>query len=102
MTKKNNKEPLTKVLSLRVSTYDHHLMAAESEELGMGIPDVIRGAWREHLQQRDIDTALSKMEQRLTKRMFEIVVAVAGLDENERLLTLKKYRARLKASEVSK
>ena len=102
MTKKNKTEVLTKVVSLRISAHDFHQIVAESEERSMTIPDVLRGAWREHREQKNIDTALSKMEQKLTKRMFEIVSAIAGLDENERLLALKKYKARLAVKGGSK
>jgi len=96
MKKKNNKEALSKVISLRISNHDFNLMANEAEAKNIGVPDVLRGAWSEHLSQQDLSTTLAVVEQRLVRTTFEVVCAVAGIDDHERLYALKKFRNRLK------
>ena len=101
MKQKNSKSSLTKVISLRITNHDFNLIAAEAEEKNIGNADVIRSAWHEHLNQQDLSTTIIALEHRLTKKVFEMVTAVAGLDDNERLLALKKYRSKMKG-EASK
>lgn len=96
MTQKKINNSLTKVISLRLTKRDFNLISAEAEEKSIGNADVIRGAWLEHLDQQDLSIMLAGLEQRLTKKLFEIVTAVAGLDDSERLLALKKYKTKMK------
>ncbi|GGY61536.1 hypothetical protein GCM10011613_01170 [Cellvibrio zantedeschiae] len=93
--KHQNNDLLNQNINLRLTSYDFNLIAAEAEERGMGKADVLRAAWREHLNQREISSLLAGLEQRLTKKIFEILTAVAGLDDGERLLAIKKYKTRM-------
>jgi hypothetical protein len=94
--KQKNKETLKENINLRLTSYDFNLIAAEAEEKGMGKADVLRAAWQEHLNQKELSFLFAGLEHRLAKTVFEMVAAVAELDDNERLVAFKKYKNRMK------
>ncbi|HAA96533.1 MAG TPA: hypothetical protein DCE29_01470 [Alteromonas macleodii] len=89
----------TKILSqninLRLTRHDFHKIAQEAEDKGIGKADVLRLAWREYLHQKEVNLLLSGLEKRLTRKTFEIVSIIAGLDESERLNALQMFRKRV-------
>lgn len=93
---KKNGRNLSKPVTFRTTNHDYQMMIKEAEENNMGVPDIIRKAWSDYLLQQDISTKLSQLEQRLTRRNFEIVAAVANLDEQERRTALKAFKNQLR------
>lgn len=101
MTQKRKKQIRSEVVSIRFPAGDFINITKEAEEKNTSIAEVMRGAWREHLLQRDIHDSLAVLEQRLIRKTFEIVSVVAGVDDQERLLAWKKFKVRMK-QEVAK
>ena len=94
--KKKNTNNLSKAITIRITNDDYQNMIKQAEENCMGVPDIVRKAWRDFLLQQDIKSSLSQLEQRLTRRNFEIVVAVANLNDQERLIAMKTYKSKLR------
>jgi hypothetical protein len=94
--KQKNSDHLTEVITLRFTNHDNQLIVKEAESQNIGRAEMIRKAWRDYLLQQSLTSKLNRLEQRLTKRTFEIVSAVAGIDEQERLIAMKKFKERLR------
>ena len=92
----NTNSKLSRVITVRFSQADFHKIAQAAEERNSTTADVIRHAWQEYLTQKSIDSQLIRFEKQLMRKIFELVVAVAGLDETERLGALKAYKSKLK------
>lgn len=85
----------TKPVTVRLSMRDFHILARDAERNNTSIAEMMRIAWASYQQQENINDQLRELEQRMTKRTFEIVVAVAGLDEQERTQAMNKFKRQL-------
>jgi len=81
---------VTKPVTVRFSLNDYNILLRDAEQQNVAIAEMIRIAWSNYKQQEDIDVKLRESEQRMMKKSFEIVAAVANLDEQERRLAIKR------------
>ena len=81
---------VTKPVTVRFSLNDYNILLRDAEQQNVAIAEMIRIAWSNYKQQENIDVKLRESEQRMMKKSFEIVAAVANLDEQERRLAIKK------------
>jgi hypothetical protein len=86
----------TKALSVRFSLYDYQILLRDAEQNNVTIAEMIRISWRNYKHQEDINMKLRELEQRLNKRNFQIVAAVANLDDQERRIAIKKINNSLR------
>ena len=86
----------TKPVTVRFSLNDYHILLRDAEQNNVAIAEMIRIAWNSHKQQEDINVKLRELEQRLMKKNFEVVAAVANLDEQERRIAAKKINKNLR------
>lgn len=96
MSKNRKTKKYPEVVSVRFSSGDLNMITAEAEKANTSVADIIRKSWQEYLLQKNVNESLISLEQRLVRKTFEIVAAVAGIDDQERLIALKKFKSRLK------
>jgi len=87
---------ITKPLTVRFSLHDYQILLRDAEENNVTIAEMMRIAWRSYKQQEDINMTLRELEQRLIKKNFEVVAAVANLDDQERRIARKKINNNLR------
>ncbi len=83
MRTKSSKSSL-RAVTTRLALGDYADLVSEAEKLGTTPSDMIRKAWAEHQGNQSYEAKLSQLEARLTRRIFEIVAAVAGLTPSQR------------------
>ncbi|EHY0954110.1 hypothetical protein NMT15_002448 [Vibrio cholerae] len=86
----------TKSVTVRFSLNDYFILLRDAERNNVAIAEMVRIAWNNHKQQEDINTKLRELEQRMMKKSFEIVAAVANLDDQERRIAAKKINKNLR------
>ncbi|EHR7289761.1 hypothetical protein VPH80_002030 [Vibrio parahaemolyticus] len=91
---KNNNNIAQRAVTTRLTIGDYVALQAEAEAKGSNPAQVLRMAWSQYLQNSALESRLDKLENRMTRRTFEIVSVVAGLSPMERkeaLNQIKKY-----------
>ena len=83
MAKKFSKNSL-RAVTTRLSLGDYADLVAEAEQLGSTPSQIIRDTWSKHQQHQTYEVRLAQLEARLSRRLFEIVAAVAGLTPSQR------------------
>ncbi|ARV71438.1 hypothetical protein [Vibrio campbellii] len=87
----------SKTFSVRFSANDTAVVEEDIERSGLNPSEYFRHLWEESKEQKNIQIQLNALEIRLLDRLFEMVSAVAGIDDRQRDLAKKAYQARLKA-----
>ncbi len=91
-----SKNKLDKAVTVRFYTNDYNKLLQLAEQQNVPVAEVIRRAWKANQEQKDISIKLLALEERLSKRNFEIVSAVANLDEQEKNLAEQRLKNNLK------
>jgi len=81
-----SKNNLNKPVTVRFYPNDYNKLLQLAEQKNTSVAEVIRQAWAANEEQKDFAIKLLALEERLSKRNFEIVAAVANLDEQEKNL----------------
>lgn len=84
-------------ISVRFSEFEYNMILKEAEENNMNSAEVLRRSRKAYIDNNDIEVRLLQLEARLTKKIFEIVSAIANIDEQEKIVATKKYHQSLKA-----
>lgn len=91
-----SKNKLDKSVTVRFYPNDYNKLLQLAEQQNVSVAEVIRKAWEANEEQKDISIKLLALEERLSKRNFEIVSAVANLDEQEKYLAEQRLKNNLK------
>ncbi|ELI5735569.1 hypothetical protein RRK63_004312 [Vibrio fluvialis] len=94
---KKNKAHL-RVVTTRLDLGDYAALIEEAENQGSNPAQMMRTAWSSYKENQSINSRINELESRLTRKIFEIVVAVAGLSCHERKLAMKEVNKRLQES----
>lgn len=86
----------SKAFSVRFSASDTAQVEEDIERSGQNPSEYFRHLWEESKELKSIQTQLDELEIRLLDKVFEMVAAIAGLDDYKRALAKKVYIARLK------
>ena len=81
-----SKNKLDKPVTVRFYTNDYNKLLQLAEQQNVPVAEVIRRVWKANEKQKNISIKLLELEERISKRNFEIVSAVANLDEQEKNL----------------
>jgi hypothetical protein len=92
----NNNTKAQHTVSTRFTLGDYMNLLAEVERTGSNPSHVLRKSWHVFMEQQSIEVRLAQLESRLTRRMFEIVSAVAGLTETEKKEAMQQAKLALK------
>lgn len=95
MTHSKKKSNTEKTITLRVTRHQYNRVSQAAEDKNMNNSAFIRSIVDDKLNQQDTNEKIDFLERRLEKRIFEMVSAIAGLDENQRLQAKKKYLSNL-------
>lgn len=96
MTNSKSKSNTEKTITLRTSKHQFNRITQEAEAINMNNSAFTRWVVEQHINNKMINIELTRLEKRLERRMFEMVSAIAGLDEHERLKAKNKYLSNLK------
>ncbi len=97
MTKK--KKTITQhAVTTRLTVGDYAALLAEAEVRGSNPAQVLRLAWSLYLENKSIESRIELLENRMTRRTFEIVSVVAGLSETERQDALSQVKRHLEVT----
>jgi len=91
-----SKNKLDKSVTVRFYPNDYNKLLQLAEQQNVSVAEVIRKAWKANEEQKDFAIKLLALEERLSKRNFEIVSAVANLDEQEKSLAQQRLFNSLK------
>ncbi|WP_448214314.1 hypothetical protein [Colwellia sp. MEBiC06753] len=92
----NNAKATTEAVTTRLSTAARAALLQEAEKQGSNPSRTLANAWDYYREQQSIESRLAKLEATLTRRMFEIVSAVAGLDAEQRAQAMQEAKQNLK------
>lgn len=87
----------SKAFSVRFSANDTPQVEEDIERSGKNPSEFFRNLWEESNELKHLQAQLNALEIRLLNRTFEMVAAIAGLDDRQRDLAKKAYQTRLKA-----
>lgn len=96
MPKESKNQIKQQLVSVRFSMTKYIEFLTFAEELKMNRSEFINHIYDLYKKKKGLDTDMTNLSKRLEKRMFEMVSAVAGLDEQERLKAKNKYLSNLK------
>ncbi|WP_100637089.1 hypothetical protein [Marinomonas sp. ef1] len=96
MIKKTFKLNETKIITSRFSSSQYNEITQEAEDKRMNNSEFIRHIWSSYKSNEDINKKIDLLEKRLEKRFFEMVSAVAGLDDQEYLKAKNTYLSKIK------
>lgn len=92
----NNNTKAQQAVTTRFTLGDYANLLAEVERTGSNPSQMLRKSWRVYMEQQSIEVRLAQLESRLTRRMFEIVSAVAGLSATEKKEAMQQAKLALK------
>lgn len=75
---------VSKAVTARFPVQDYLKLQEEAERRGSTIADVVREAWSQYQQERQVQQHLTRLEIRQRKVNFEMLCAVVGLKTDER------------------
>lgn len=78
------KQPNQKPVTVRFPMGDYLNLVNEAEEKNTTTAEVVRQAWANHREQKNLMRMFSTLEQRLLNAMFEICAATVGITDIER------------------
>ena len=85
-------------VTTRLTVGDYAALRAEAEARGSNPAQVLRLAWSLYLENKSIESRIDRLENRMTRRTFEIVSVVAGLSQVERQEALSQVKKYLEAT----
>lgn len=89
------KQPTQRAVTVRFSMRDYLDLVNSAEEKNTTIAEVIRQAWANHREQKNLILLLSKLEQQLLLKTFEICAATVGLSDTERKTAVRQVNSAL-------
>ncbi|WP_421254556.1 hypothetical protein [Aeromonas sp. 600948] len=89
------KQPTQRAVTVRFSMRDYLDLVNSAEEKNTTIAEVIRQAWASHREQQNLILLLSKLEQQLLLKTFEICAATVGLSDTERKIAVRQVNSAL-------
>lgn len=96
MIRKYNSTLASTTFSVRFSAHDSVLVQEEIKRSGKNTSEYFRQIWKDNNTQKQLNQQLIELEQRLLDKTFEMVAAIAGLDDYKRALAKKAYITRLR------
>lgn len=93
--KELERELLSRNINLRLSSRDYLAVCAEAERLNVGNADVLRLAWTDYLAHKELLELFVSLEARMERKIFEMLVAVAGLSPEERSSAYQVYKQKI-------
>ncbi|MCG7813035.1 hypothetical protein MI353_09720 [Alteromonas sp. MCA-1] len=96
MATKNNAKAATEAVTTRLTAAARAALLQEAEKQGSNPSRILAHSWDHYCQQQSIESRLAKLEATLTRRMFEIVCAVAGLDAEQRAQAMRDTKQHLR------
>lgn len=94
----NNNDKAQRAVTSRFTLGDYMAILAEAERTGSNPSQLIRKSWQVYQEQQQLDDRLAQLESRLTRRVFEIVSAVAGLSDTERQQAMAQAKQQLRGA----
>jgi len=91
-----SKNKLDKSVTVRFYPNDYNKLLQLAEQKNVATAEMIRIVWAEYQNHTSFTFKLLELEERLSKRNFEIVSAVANLDEQEKYLAEQRLKNNLK------
>ena len=91
-----NKTKAQYAITTKFTLGDYMALEAEVERTGSNFSQMLRKSWHVYMEKQSIEVRLAQLESRLTRRMFEIVSAVAGLSATEKKEALQQAKLALK------
>jgi len=92
----NKTKATTKTVTARLPIADNAALTAEAERQGSNRSRILCKALNHYLDHQSIESRLAQLESRLTRRMFEVVSAVAGLDAEQRAQAMREAKQHLR------
>lgn len=89
------KQPNQRAVTVRFSMRDYLDLVSSAEEQKTTIAEIIRQAWANHHEQQNLMLLLSKLEQQLLLKTFEICAATVGLSDAERTAAVRQVNTAL-------
>jgi hypothetical protein len=86
----------TETVTARLPIADNAALTVEAERQGSNRSRILCKALSHYLEKQSIESRLAQLENRLTRRMFEIVSAVAGLSEEDRKQAMREAKQHLR------
>jgi hypothetical protein len=83
-------------VTVRFTSSEYLEIERKAENNGTNLAEELRSAWRSCKQKIDIENALQSMESKISKNIFLINCAVAGLNSDEKQEALNEIRSVLK------
>lgn len=96
MTTHHQSKATTQAVTTRLTTAARAALLEEAAKQGSTPSRLLAHAWDNCREQQSIESRLAKLEATLTRRMFEIVSAVAGLDAQQRAQAMQEAKQNLK------
>ncbi|MEO9523014.1 hypothetical protein [Marinobacter alexandrii] len=100
MKKARYRSDLQRPVTVRFSADAYAELSSEAEDLGVTIAEVLRRAWSAYQAKTRFEFQISELETRFIRKIFEINVAVCGLDESERREALDQARELIARAKV--
>tara|TARA_R110000744_G_scaffold73919_3_gene147744 strand:+ start:3684 stop:3998 length:315 start_codon:yes stop_codon:yes gene_type:complete len=92
----NSKKTSIASITVRVSRNQYTQIINEAEELKMNNSEFYRYLWESYNERKSLMIEINRLEKRLERRIFEIVSAVAELNEQEYLKAKHTYLSKIK------
>jgi hypothetical protein len=92
----NNSNAATEAVTTRLTAAARAALLEEAVKQGSNPSRILAHSWDHYREQQSIESRLAKLEATLTRRMFEIVSAVAGLDAEQRAQAMQEAKQKLK------
>lgn|GEM_PF-1349790 len=79
-------------VNVRLTAHDYFLLQKEAEDNNTNIAEIMRKSRRKQMEYQEISVLINESELRLSKKIFEMVAAIANLSNEERLAANEKYK----------
>lgn len=96
MSQESKNQTKQQLVSVRFSLTKYIEFLTFAEELKMNRSEFINHIYDLYKKKKVLDTDMTNFSKRLENRIFEMVAAIAGLDEQESLKAKKKYLSNLR------
>lgn len=96
MAKKHTQTPHSRSFSVRYSNPELFEVENEIEQSGLNTSEYFKSLRKENQNLRKLKLQLAELEQRLLDKSFEMVAAIAGLDDRQKASAKQSYQEQLK------
>ncbi len=101
MTRSKRSPDTGRSITFRVTTHQYNLFARAAEEKNMSNSELGRLLIDDYINLKNMNFKIEQLEKRLERRIFEMVAAIADIDDQQRLQARKKYRSNLQPESKS-